>query len=278
MNAMNSSTSTTTTTTKQKSNSNRSPQLCSSAPSGHSWMPLQCAVAGRQVWLEQRKPLQWFPSGTTGQLHKAAADRGKAGNRASGRPWQNFPPAGRPACELTAVLGVFVGVVLAVVVTVAHPALRYAVTRLALEAVGLARVLAHWGGNRDVKPCEIWEHSASCFFIFKSRNIKWWFTGWWCKVMYCVHCVYYIAHYCTINIALLLLLLLLLLIHWCFYNYYYTVYYKGIVMFRIPLFAINHIILCYIILQTLPLLLATLYFCKLIFNLPPFFLHFLYSS
>ncbi len=39
------------------------PQLCSSAPSEHSWIPLQCAVAGRQVWLEQRKPLHRVPSG-----------------------------------------------------------------------------------------------------------------------------------------------------------------------------------------------------------------------
>lgn len=41
-----------------------SPQLCSSAPSEHSWMPLQCAVAGRQVWLEHWKPLHRVPSGT----------------------------------------------------------------------------------------------------------------------------------------------------------------------------------------------------------------------
>lgn len=39
-----------------------SPQLCSSAPSEHSWMALQCALAGRQVPLEQRKPLHRIPT------------------------------------------------------------------------------------------------------------------------------------------------------------------------------------------------------------------------
>lgn len=41
------------------------PQFCSSAPSGHSLMPLQWTVAGRQVSLEQRKPLHRVPSENT---------------------------------------------------------------------------------------------------------------------------------------------------------------------------------------------------------------------
>lgn len=48
-----------------------------------------------------------------------------AGNREPGRLQQNFPAA----CELTAELGVFIRVILAVIVTIANPALWYAVTR-----------------------------------------------------------------------------------------------------------------------------------------------------
>lgn len=49
--------------------------------------------------------------------------------------------------ELTAVPRVFVRVVLTVVVSVAHPALRDAVARVALEAAGLTRMASHWGTN-----------------------------------------------------------------------------------------------------------------------------------
>lgn len=93
---------------------------------------------------------------------------------------------------------------------------------------------------------------------FKSRNIKWWFTGWWWKVMYCVSYVYYIAHYCiiiytsTICLLMVSLILLLLLLY---YYHYYTLYYNGVIIFCIPLLATIHIILYHIILKTLPQLL-----------------------
>lgn len=105
-----------------------SPQLCSSAPSEHSWTPLQWAVAGRQVWLEHRKPLHCGPSETPEPSSAASCTASSTA-----------------ACRLTTVSGVFVRAVLAVVVAIAHPALRDAVTRVALEAVGLAGMVAHWG-------------------------------------------------------------------------------------------------------------------------------------
>lgn len=48
-------------------------------------------------------------------------------------------------CELTTELRVFVRVVLAVVVSVTHPALRDTVTSVTLEAAGFTGMVAHWG-------------------------------------------------------------------------------------------------------------------------------------
>lgn len=45
---------------------------------------------------------------------------------------------------LTTILGVFVRVILAVIITVTHPALRYTVTGVTLEAIGLTCMVANW--------------------------------------------------------------------------------------------------------------------------------------
>lgn len=45
--------------------------------------------------------------------------------------------------QLTTILGVFVGVILAIVIAVTHPALRYTVTCVTLEATGLTCMVAH---------------------------------------------------------------------------------------------------------------------------------------
>ncbi len=45
--------------------------------------------------------------------------------------------------QLTTILGVFVRVILAVVITVTHPALWYTVTCVTLEATGLTCMVAH---------------------------------------------------------------------------------------------------------------------------------------
>lgn len=45
--------------------------------------------------------------------------------------------------QFTTIMGVFIRVILAVVITITHPALRYAVTCVALEAIGLTCMVAH---------------------------------------------------------------------------------------------------------------------------------------